>query len=65
MKGWKGIISTLLIIFVTAVIGAAVAAGLDVQGNWRAILIAGVSAVLTAVVNYLNPKDARYGIGAE
>ena len=40
MKGWKGIISTLLIIFVTAVIGAAVAAGLDVQGNWRAILLA-------------------------
>ena len=64
MKGWKGWVSTLLIIFVTAVIGAAVAAGLDVQGNWRTILIAGISAVLTAIVNALNPKDTRYGIGA-
>ena len=65
MKVWKGIASTLGIIFVTACIGAAVAAGLDVGGNWRAILIAGVSAVLTALVNYLNPKDTRYGVGSE
>jgi hypothetical protein len=28
-------------------------------------LNAGLSALLPVVINYLNPKDARYGIGGE
>ena len=64
MKGWKGWASTLAIVFVTGAIGYAVTVGLDVQGNWRGILIAGISAMLTTIINAINPADTRYGVGA-
>ncbi len=33
--------------------------------SWIAILVAGVLAVGPVVINWLNPKDTRYGRGSE
>ena len=32
--------------------------------DWKPALTAAIAALLVAVFNYVNPKDARYGLGS-
>ena len=32
--------------------------------DWKPIIVSGVAAVIAVVIVALNPKDARYGLGA-
>jgi hypothetical protein len=68
MEQWKQIAYTAIRVFVGTVLAAFV---LDIANlmnfnwaDWKPIIYAGVSAVVVIVLNALNPKDARYGIGA-
>jgi len=69
MKGIKGIIGTLVTVFVVAVLSQFIALGGDVfavdMTGLKALVSAGVLAAAAALVAYLNPADARYGIGGE
>ena len=64
MTGVSGIVTTLLKVFIAAVLAAVLAFNLDVSTHWKAIIMAGVSAVVVFAYNWLNPADARYGVGA-
>lgn len=33
--------------------------------DWKAVLVAGISAVLPVAIRALNPKDAAFGVGAD
>lgn len=69
MEQAKRITYTLLRVFFGAVIGFALANALDILNfswtNWKPAVVAGISAVLVAGFNYLNPGDTRYGAGYE
>ena len=69
MKGIKGIIGTFVTVFVVAVLSQFIALGGDVfavdMTGLKALVSAGVLAAAAALVAYLNPADARYGIGGE
>ena len=65
VKGWKGWVSTLVIVFISGCLTVGAAELADISGNWRIILIAGVTPVLTAIINALNKYDTRYGLGAD
>ena len=69
MKGWKGIVWTLGLVFFVSCAQAFINVGgdlfsLDVSG-WQLVINAGVSAVLAFVVNYASPWVDRYGISKE
>ena len=32
--------------------------------DWKPVIISAIAAALVVIINALNPKDARYGIGA-
>jgi hypothetical protein len=55
-------------VFVSVVLGLFLADGADVfsvdASDLRLWLSAGFVAVIPLVVNYINPNDTRYGIGA-
>lgn len=69
MKGIKGIVGTLVTVFVVAVLSQFIALGGDVfavdKTGLKALVSAGALAVAAALVAYFNPADARYGIGSE
>ena len=60
---------TLLLVFISAVLGQLVAYGTSIfdlgSGEWKGVAAAGVAAVLAFAYNFLIPQDGRYGIGAE
>ena len=64
MTGVSGIVTTLLKVFIAAALSSVLAFNLDISNHWRAIIMAGVSAVVVFAYNWLNPADARYGVGA-
>jgi len=69
MEQVKQIAFTLLRVFVGTLLASVVAAGLNVitwteWSDWSVPLAGAGIAVAVALINALNPKDARYGIGA-
>ena len=46
-------------------LAAAVAVYATGNSDWRAILVAGASAVLPVAIRAINPKDAAFGVGAD
>lgn len=69
MEEAKRIAYTLIRVFVGAVIGFVLANALNILdlswSNYEPAVVAGISAVLVAAFNYLNPGDTRYGAGYE
>ena len=69
MSKAKLALTTLLTVFVSAVIGAIITTGGDVLSfngwtDWKPILSAGIAAVLTFSLNYLNKTYPLYGLGS-
>lgn len=61
-KSWA---KTMLTSFVAAALTLAVAQFQSGQAlDYKAIVAAGAVGVLTAVINWLNPADNRYGLGS-
>ena len=63
-------ITTLLVVFATAMLGMVIAHGTSVLslttwGDWKPYVAAGIAAVLTFGFNYLNQYDGRYGISSK
>lgn len=61
---------TLLLVFVSTIVGMIVAGGVDVLSlhswtDWRPYVAAGVAAVFAYGYNFLSPYDNRYGVGSE
>ena len=48
----------------TVVIGSGIGVFEMTIGDWKAAASAGIAAVIILVFNYVNPKDARYGVGS-
>jgi hypothetical protein len=63
MSNWKPMLTTIVTVFVSAALSAAAASQFNFTTQWKVILVAGVTAVLTYVINVLNPGYAQYGIG--
>lgn len=59
---------TLLLVFLSTVLGQLLAYGTSVfdlgAGEWKGIAAAGVAALIAFAYNYLIPQDPRYGIGS-
>jgi hypothetical protein len=51
--------------YLRSFLAAAVAVYTTGNTDWRAILVAGISAVLPVAIRALNPKDPAFGIGAD
>lgn len=60
----KNGIITLVTVFVFAALTSALAFNLNISSNWKAILIAGLTPVLSVISNWINPQYSGYGIGA-
>ena len=68
MSSWTAGIQTVVKTFLAAIIGMLIANGADVLSfskwnDWRPYVAAGIAAVLAWAYSYLNPADARYGVG--
>lgn len=59
---------TLLTIFISSALAAFIGLGINIFDisleGWKGIVGAAIASVAVAAFNYLNPKDTRYGIGA-
>lgn len=59
---------TLLTIFISSALAAFIGLGVNIFDvtleGWKGIAGAAIASVCVAAFNYLNPKDTRYGIGA-
>jgi uncharacterized membrane protein YadS len=59
---------TLLTIFISSALAAFIGLGINIFDisleGWKGIAGAAIASVAVAAFNYLNPKDTRYGIGA-
>lgn len=68
MKNWKKVLSSYVRVFLTAVLTLWIAEGNDIfsldTAMVKKLVAAGVSAVVLVLVNSLNPKYERYGVGA-
>jgi len=68
MEQYKQILWTLLRVFFGAMVAFLISSGVGILdmgwADWKPALTAAIAAVLVVVFNLLNPKDARYGIGA-
>ena len=62
MKGWKGMVGTLLFTALAGALGVGVVYWQDLDKNWSVIVVGACAAVIPVVINYLNPQDERYGI---
>jgi len=58
------IFKTFLAVMIAAAVADAGTTGSISLGKWQTYLIAGAVSVLPALINWLNPADARYGNGA-
>lgn len=67
MKGWKGMLWTVGLVFVVAAGSQFLAAGGDVFHTsldaWQVIVNSGVAAVVALAINAASPWVDRYGIG--
>lgn len=65
----KAMIGTFLRVFVGAALATFLAQGADIfaldQDGLKAIVSSAVAAVAVLGFNILNPRDTRYGVGAE
>ena len=68
MEQWKQVLFTVLRVFFATVLAQA---ALDLANlmnfaweDWKPILVSGIAAVIAVVIVAINPKDARYGLGA-
>lgn len=63
------VIKTLLTVFLSSALAAFIGLGINIFDitleGWKGIAGAAVAAVAVAALNFLNPKDSRYGIGAD
>ena len=63
------VIKTLLTIFLSSALAAFIGLGINIFDitleGWKGIAGAAIAAVAVAALNYLNPKDTRYGLGAK
>jgi len=59
---------TVLRVFFGTLLGAAVAVGVGVMDygwtEWKPLVFAALAAAAVVIINVLNPKDSRYGLGA-
>lgn len=59
---------TLLTVFLSSALAAFIGLGINIFDitleGWKGIAGAAIAAVAVAALNYLNPKDTRYGLGA-
>ena len=70
MSKYQHAVTTLLVVFATAMIGMVIAHGTSVLnlttwGDWKPYVAAGIAAVLTFAFNWLNQFDSRYGISSK
>ncbi|MCJ7796840.1 MAG: hypothetical protein MUQ56_08755 [Thermoleophilia bacterium] len=69
MKGYSGMIGTIVTVFTVAVLSAFIAGGGDVfsvgTAGLKTLLSAGALAVAAFLVAYFNKHDTRYGVGSE
>jgi uncharacterized membrane protein YadS len=60
---------TLLTIFISSALAAFIGLGINIFDisleGWKGIAGAAIASVAVAAFNYLNPRDARYGVGAK
>ncbi len=67
VEQWKQVGYTVARVFVGTVLAAFLADITDLMdfawADWKPIIIAAIAAAIVVVINALNPKDARYGIG--
>jgi hypothetical protein len=52
-------------VFAAAVLAGVLTATVTDVWDWRALLFAGLAAVLPVIINWLDPTDTRYGRGSE
>jgi hypothetical protein len=68
MNQWKEILWTVLRVFFGTLIASAIAIGVGVMDygwtEWKPLVFAALAAASVVVINALNPKETRYGIGA-
>lgn len=69
MKQSRAVAYTAARVFAGTLLAALLAAGVGVLdwstwADWKPVLWAAGAAAATVVINALNPKDTRYGIGA-
>jgi hypothetical protein len=69
MEQFKQVLFTLGRVFFGSAIGFAIATELNILDmswtNYKPAIAAGISALLVAAFNALNPADPRYGLGAQ
>jgi len=67
MEQLKQIAYTVIRVFVGTILAAFVADLANLSefdwADWRPVVFAAIAAAAVVVLNVLNPKDARYGIG--
>ena len=61
----QALVLSWLKVFTAAVLAGVLTATVTNVWDWRALLFAGLAAVLPVVINWLDPSDIRYGRGAE
>lgn len=60
----KALVLSWLKVFVAAVLAGVLTATATGVWDWRALLFAGLAAVLPVIINWLDPNDTRYGKGS-
>lgn len=67
MEQVKQIAYTVLRVFFGTLLALIVAAGVGVMdytwADWKPLLYAAMASAAVVIINALNPKDARYGLG--
>ena len=63
----KQIVFTVLRVFIGTLLAAFLADITNLMNfawaDWKPVIVAAIAAAVVVVINALNPKDARYGIG--
>lgn len=65
LKQWSGQVATFLRVFLFTTVTQLITLGLDRIDDLRSYGVSAGMALLMILVNWLNPKDKRYGIGAD
>ncbi len=61
----QALVLSWLKVFAAAVLSGVLTATVTDVWDWRALLFAGLAAVLPVIINWLDPNDTRYGRGSE
>lgn len=69
MEQAKQIAMTVIRVFVGTVLAAFIADATNLAemdwSDWKPVIIAAIAAAAVVVLNALNPRDARYGVGSK